>query len=277
MTLPVLVYSDQTAQTATGQLLPQIRAAFPDRLVLTADTATLTAAIRQGSAAAIVLPGICGENCSYYDLLGGDAGQRRLEEFVARGGLLVTVCAGSYLVARKTEYVPPWGPAKERLNVAPLFNAVARGPVADGARPDGPGWYEDCSVVPVSYRDTDGSWRQTAMAYGNGPALYPDAANIDIEVLARYDSTPGQPPAAAWLTHGDGAVLWLGILPYMGYEPVGREESVRKIRDLMERLQPHEAERQHFWDILMQRAENHLRLHDVRPGIPPELPRLGLS
>lgn len=260
---PILVYSDQAAQTATAQLLPQIRAAFPHRPVVTADSVTLGAAIAHSSAAAIVLPGICGENCSYYDRLGGDSGQRRLAAFVEKGGLLVTVCAGSYLVARKTEYLPPWGPAKERTNAAPIFNAVARGPVTGAARPGGPAWYEDCSVVPVSYRAADGAWRQTAMAYGNGPALYPDADMPGMEILARYDDVPDSPPAAAWLAYGRGAVLWLGVLPYMGHEPVGPGKDFQKIRDLMAQLKPHETERRLFWDTLMRRAENHLRGMDA--------------
>jgi glutamine amidotransferase-like uncharacterized protein len=264
---PVAVYSDQKAMTAVSELFPRLQSSFPDRIVKGVETDEFVHTLTTNSAAMAVVPGICGETCNYYDMLGGKDGQKNIAAFVEKGGLLLTVCAGSYLIAHKTEYIPPWGPAKERINLAALFNATARGPIVPLAQqPHGPEWYQDVTTVPVDYKGRDGQWRETRVAYGNGPALFPYAENPDLEVLARYKGIPDEPIAAAWLKVGKGAILWLGVLPYMGHNQDMEKTPVGKIRDLMLQLKPFEAGREDFWSALVGRMQDHLKKMETGPS-----------
>ncbi len=254
----IVVYNDLNARTSISGLFPFLEKSFPHLPVETADTASFLDCLKDHDIMAVI-PGIYGEECRYYDLFGGDRGMKAIEDFVQKGGLLMTLCAGSYLVANKTEYMPPWGPSKERVNASPLFNAVAIGPLAGLAqKPEKDLWYSDCSVVSVSYKKPDGRWEKTGIAYGNGPALIPHTQPPDFETLACYDEIPGRPVAAAWQTRGQGAVMWLGVLPYIQYQPAERTSKIEALRQLMENLMPHETGRHEFWNSLVGRIEKHL-------------------
>lgn len=260
MTAHVVVYDDAEAHTSVSVLMPCLKDSFSGMMVKTAATPEFLRTLKGSPGTLAVIPGIWGEKSSYYDLLGGEHGMRGIRDFVERGGLLMTICAGSYLVAQKTEYVPPWGPARSRVNPAPLFNALARGPVSPMAVNPGHAafWYDDCTVLPVSYKDTEGNWQTAGFAYGNGPALL-DFEDKGVEILARFNTASAQPVAAAWKTMGAGAVLWLGILPYMGYDPTCENIGMPKLDRLMAELKPHEAARRQFWDNLASRMKNHLQ------------------
>lgn len=252
----IIVYDDPQAKTSTSVLTPALRAAFPGHKIESCKTAEFMDTLKNGNASLAVIPGIYGEDCPYYDLLGGEDGQKIIQDFVRHGGLLMTICAGSYLVARETRYAPALGPEKSRLNNAALFNAVARGPVnGDGRRSDGPGSYDDTTVLTISYKNAAGGWSRTGIAYGNGPALIPDENDNLVNALAHYDDDT---IAAAWKTEGQGAVLWLGVLPYMGYEKIPPHLGAEKISSFMEKLKPHETGRTDFWTLLVRRMSDHL-------------------
>lgn len=255
----IVIYDDPRAQTSIS-CLPQILSeSFPDRKIYTALTDSFMRAVGENRAAIAVIPGIWSEDSKYYDLMGGAEGQRKLKEFVENGGILMTVCAGSYLVSRRTEYTPPWGKMRERDNPSALFNAIARGPLQGlSMRPDGDEWYDGVHAVPVNFKADDGTWKDAHIAYGNGPALFPDESDHRCEVLARYSGLPGAPIAAAWKEKGAGAALWLGVLPHIGWQPVGDHASVKKVRRLMDELKPHETARKEFWDGMMDRVRSRL-------------------
>ena len=266
----IIVYDDPRAMTAASGLTARLKESFPGYKVDNLPTAAFLRALDNDAGAIAVIPGISGDDCRYTDLMGGEAGHRKLHGYVERGGVLLTVCAGSYFITRKTEWTPHWGRAKERVNASALFNAVARGPVGEGRQAATPGTYNDCTMAPVSYRGADGRWHETEVAYGNGPALYPDDDTQDMDVLARYSGVPGSPIAAAWLKQGKGAVLWLGVLPYLGYEDTPMEPGpfTDKYRGLMEKLKASEAGRQDFWAALVGRITDHLSLGSRQPPAP---------
>lgn len=253
----IVIYDDPRAQTSIS-CLPQILSeSFPDREIHTTLTKAFMRALNENRAALAIIPGIWSEDSKYYDLMGGAEGQKSLQNFVAGGGVLMTVCAGSYLVSRRTEYTPPWGRKRERDNIGALFNGLACGPLQGlGARPDGDEWYDGVHAVPVKYKAADGAWKETHMAYGNGPALFPYGEDHDCEVLARYSGLPDAPIAAAWKKVGNGAALWLGILPHIGWQQVDTHPSLDKIRKLMNELEPHESERKEFWNGMMQKIKD---------------------
>lgn len=251
--MKIVVYSDQQAKTAVSALGPALRDTFPREQIVSVDTGGFLQTLSSGTTDVAIIPGICGEESRYFDLLGGDSGQDLLRNYVENGGILVTICAGSYLVASLTEYVPPWGNRKERLNPRALFNAVARGPLAWlSANPENSDeWYSDCTVVPVVFEDTGGKQTETGVVYGLGPALFPLENLPGLEILARYRDAPEQPPAAAFLPVGRGGVVWLGILPHIGWQAVQRNRYTETICDLMDALEPHEEGRQKLWDRIV--------------------------
>src|ERR1700743_2604007 len=128
----IIVYDDPRAMTAASGLIARLKESFPGYKVDGLPTAAFLRALDNDGGAIAVIPGISGDDCRYTYLLGGEAGHKKLQNYVERGGVLLTVCAVSYFITRKTEWVPHWGPAKERTNVRALFNAVARGPVGEG-------------------------------------------------------------------------------------------------------------------------------------------------
>jgi glutamine amidotransferase-like uncharacterized protein len=271
----IIIYDDPRAQTSISCLPETLRETFPGQPVRVYNNDNFIAALEKDKAAIAVMPGIWSETSRYYDLLGGEEGQRRLGRFVENGGILIAICAAAYLISRHTEYTPPWGPAKAQFNPAPLFNAVARGPLQGlGEAPGGREWYENVHAAPVAFKMADGPWQETCLAYGNGPALYPDSGHErGHEVLARYSSIPGRPAAAAWRNMGHGAILWLGILPHIGWQPVNDHASLKKVRKLMDELEPHEDARRAFWNLLAARIKNHRGNHPDA-GTAPIEPRL---
>jgi hypothetical protein len=96
-----------------------------------------------------------------------------------------------------------------------------------------------------------------------------------LDVLARYRDVPGNPIAAAWLKQGKGAVLWLGVLPYLGYEDTPMEPGpfTAKYRDLMDKLKASEGGRQDFWAALVGRITD--RLSAARRQPPPPQQQYG--
>lgn len=257
----IIIYDDPRAQTSISCLPQVLSKNFPDRKIYAAPTEIFMRALGENRTALAVIPGIWSEDSKYYDLMGGSEGQKTIRDFVANSGLLMTICAGSYLVSSRTEYAPPWGARRERDNPSALFNALARGPLQGmGREPVGDEWYDGVHAVPIKFKAADGTWKKTRLAYGNGPALFPYERDHDYEVLARYDGLPDSPIAAAWHEAGKGAALWLGILPHIGWQPVDNHPSVKKVWDLMNQLKAQEPARKEFWDGMIRKIENHLVL-----------------
>lgn len=268
----LLIYKDPQAQTSTSVLKPVLEKSLPALDLNTADTVSFRAALTSGTTALAVIPGIASETSRYTDLIGDTQTLQSLHRFVRSGGILMTVCAGSYFISRETQYIPPWGPAKGRASTRPFFNAVARGPLSGlGAQAHSTAWHDGVTVVPVTYKDEKGTWKNTHIAYGNGPALFPDANEKNIEVLARFNSIAGTPIAAAWKPLGAGAVLWLGVLPYMGFDPAYENSGIAQIDSLMRNLKPHEDGRQDFWSALIAKMNAHIikTAKEQKPGPQP--------
>src|SRR3989338_7779890 len=158
----IVIYNDSRAQTSVSCLPEALSESFPDKKIYTADNDSFLQALHENSTNIAVIPGIWTENSKYYDMMGGDEGQKKLQGFVSAGGILMTVCAGSYLVSQKTEYIPPWGEKRERTNNAALFNALARGPLQGmGMEPDGPEWYDGVHAVAVKFKASNGALKET--------------------------------------------------------------------------------------------------------------------
>lgn len=205
------------------------------------------------------LPGIIGETSGYSDQLGED-GLREMSRAVKQGRAMLAVCAGAYFISRETIYSPPWGPRKSRAPVHHLFSSSARGPVENqGGLYDPSCWPSDLSLAQVWYKSAaephgKAHWKQAAIAYGNGPALYLDnPQDPAIEPLAYYRNMPQRPLAAACARHGEGRIVLLGALPHIGYREIAPYPGLERVRRLLEDMKPHEPAREDFMQTVADR------------------------
>lgn len=191
------------------------------------------------------LPAIRGQRSGYTDQI-GDWGQREMTRAVAAGRIMLTVCAGTYFINRKTIYNAPWNDTiLIRTPATPMFNGIAQGPADEFAD-------EYClTLCPVIYLSQDGAWKEAKMAYGNGPMIFPDNPNDPgFEPLAHYASVPGVPIAAASQSIGLGQVLMLGILPYISPVIIYPTQDNEEVRRLVDAMIPHEPQRLDFSGVI---------------------------
>lgn len=244
--------------TSTGNLVPRLRESFN------------AIAIRQTGAAdihdpqtlnedtlAFFLPGIVGEDSPYTREL-GPRGNAAIRRYVEEGGVFVGVCAGAYYACADIVYDPPWRVTRKTSRPGlDFFNALAKGPLPGLGTAGDDYWFSDCSMTRISYKGKNGATRTTGIAYGNGPALFPYDENDDLEVLARYNDVPGQPIAVAIKKVGKGLAIFLGVLPYIGYDAALANAKIPVLQHLMETLQPHEQGRAELWDTIVSRIKQH--------------------
>lgn len=257
----ISVYSEREARTATDSIAKSMRHSFTGHDVRLESTELFMRRLRENSADICILPAIFGEQSMYHEFL-GQRGMGDMRDYVERGGVLVTICAGSYYICANTRYTPEWGHPKGRTNPTPLFNALAHGPIASEAKKPGDpseAPYEDIVLTPLTYRTADGEWLTANIAYGNGPALFPHENIPGLTVLARYAKERDFPAAVAWQERGAGAILWLGALPYLGATPLQAMPGSPQA-DLLEQLAQNEPGRRDFWNSLTNRIKTHLNL-----------------
>jgi len=253
------VFADPRAFTSSGDIISRLRESFTSCSVAAVDTNNFFASLNAKSTIMAVLPGIVGET-SYYHQLIGDAGMAKIKDFVERGGILLTACAGSYYITEQTKYAPPWGPEKSRSNPRALFNGLALGPIPGSAFvPNKTTQFEDITLVPVLYEGADGNWLTTEIAYGNGPALYNYPEDKNTTILAHYETVLGRPPAIVWKKMGAGAILWLGALPYIGPQVLGPNATTLQ-KTMVARLTTHEDGRKDLWNNITARINAHLKI-----------------
>lgn len=219
--------------------------------------------LRQPDVVGFSLPGIIGE-VSQYTAQIGETGLQEMATSIREGRIMLAICAGAYFPHRETVYDPSWGTKRGRTPLNHFIKGVARGPVADmGGQYDPSLWPSDLSLCEVWYKSHSAgkqqTWTRTAVAYGNGPAFYPDnPQDPDLEPLAFYAAVPGKPLAAAVQKLGQGKVLMLGVLPHIGYLEIPETKGLAEIRQLMEDLKTHEAGRQDFQRVVGQRLREHI-------------------
>lgn len=208
-----------------------------------------------------VLPGILGENSAYPAQLDG-AALKNIHDFVERrNNVLLTICAGTYFICRETRYTPPWGTAKRESCLSPLFDACASGPLVTNKPRKGDPEISDVRVVNIRFKDMSGNWHKTGIAYGNGPAIYPDRPDDPgMDILAIYEDVAGQPPAIIRHARGAGAIYMCGILPETGYIEVSPQPDMKRFIQIMDTLKPHETGRVVLWNSLVKRIRQDLAL-----------------
>lgn len=214
-----------------------------------------------------VMPGIMGEDCHYYDVL-GDQGNENIIAYVESGGVYVGSCAGANYACTTIKYAPPWREdAKQQKGLA-LFNGHAYGPASpQSQQPTEDNPLNDVITVELSLHD--GQLLRTA--YGNGPALTNITDEYNLTVLARYKNVAGMPPSIAHTPFGKGMALFLGALPEISSThgpqrpsttPSAPHDHMRKIA---QDLAPYEPARQKLWDTIIDVINIHNKKRSFSP------------
>lgn len=205
---------------------------------------------------ALFLPGITGEVSPYHTLFTPTA-RAALDTYLRSGGAVFAQCAAAYLMARQIIYDPPWLETPKMKSGLNYFNAVAKGPPEGLGRPSGDERYSDCEVAPITVIRPDGSEFETGIAFGNGPALFPEEDDPNLNVIARFTNVPGQPISIADQAVGDGLLTFCGVLPEIGTAQFMQGQKWAKLHALNDALKPHEEGRREVWEILTRRIKEH--------------------
>ncbi|MCB9989402.1 MAG: hypothetical protein H6868_08760 [Rhodospirillales bacterium] len=208
---------------------------------------------------AFILPGIIGEECHYYDVL-GDEGNKAIRQYVEDGGTYMGLCAGAYYACETIEYAPAWGNKKTQKPGLNFFNAVARGPVTpDAPHPTPENEYNDLSVLQIFKENGD----TIGVCYGNGPALE-NAIDDNLHVIARYKGVKDTPISIARKPVGKGQALFVGVVPEIsskhGIANISTHNVVELNNDIARivmALHPHEEERATLWQELVDIIKDH--------------------
>ena len=193
---------------------------------------------------AFILPGVNSDNSPYNDQLGAE-GNTIIRRLTACTALLYDVL-----------YAPPWlETPKARKPGLDFFNGLARGPLPGRAHKEHLIYrFRDCNVTAVSYADGN---KKAGIAYGNGPAFYPHDTASDLEIIARYEDSPDRPIAIAARPVGKGLAIFVGVLPYIGYNHEPGLLTPPVIRRLINDLRPHEQARRELWDMIVSKIKQH--------------------
>lgn len=172
--------------------------------------------------ALLVLPG--GGDLGYCRVLNGD-GNRRIADFVRRGGAYLGLCAGGYFGSARCEFeVGSDDPGMEVIGRRELafFPGVCRGGAFGGFK-----YHSEDGARAVSLKVNRDAFDQSsgapaqAASYYNGGGVFVDAASFKgkgVEVLASYedkvDVDGGDGHAAAvYCKVSEGAAVLLGPHP----------------------------------------------------------------
>lgn len=168
--------------------------------------------------ALLVVPG--GADLGYCRVLNGE-GNRRISDFVRRGGAYLGLCAGSYYGSSKCEFEVGNKPM-EVIGSRELsfFPGTCRGGAFKGFE-----YHSEKGARAAVLRVTKGAFEEdgpaTFASYYNGGGVFVDAEKVTgrkVEVLASYDEEldvdGGESKAAVILCHvGDGKALLSGPHP----------------------------------------------------------------
>lgn len=165
------------------------------------------------SCALLVIPG--GADLGYCRVLNG-AGNRRIEQFVRRGGAYLGFCAGGYYGSKRCEF-EVGDKTMEVIGERELafFKGICRGGAFGGFV------YQSEAGARAAQLKTAQSLEapEVFRSYYNGGGVFVDAATVDgVEILARYteelDVEPGQGDAAViYCKVGQGRVILTGPHP----------------------------------------------------------------
>ncbi len=254
----ILIYNERPA--AIGSLMPALQDSFGNHAIdlVKTDLSDLQTNLKS-PAMAFVLPGIIGADSPYPNQLTPEI-MKTLHNKIENGMIGIFICAGAAFVSRETQWNPPWGKAKSRNQLQPLFNGLAKGPVTHLAKlpEEGVG---DVTLAPLTYHLPDGTPRTASIYYGNGTYFLPDDENDpNLKVIARFYTVEGNPPAIVRVQKGKGFSYLMSVHPEIGPVALSKDQTIKnhtELKKLTEALTHHETGRKELWGMIMQDMLDH--------------------
>ncbi|PNP75212.1 hypothetical protein FNYG_11355 [Fusarium nygamai] len=233
----------------------------------------------QATCALLVFPG--GGDLGYCQALNGE-GNRRIGDYVRRGGSYLGFCAGGYYGTQKCEFEVGNKPMEVvgRRELG-FFPGTCRGGAFKGFE-----YRSEKGARAVRLTVPKGAFEQEVaseiISYYNGGGVFVDAASIKdrkVEVLATYDEEldvdGGDGKAAVVLcTVGDGKALLTGPHPEFAAANLNPQPSVPGYDDLVTKLADADKDRAAFLKACLTKLGLEVSPHDT--GVP-SLSHLHLS
>lgn len=258
----VIIY--ESPESALGSIRPAMNNAFsqPDFSVGMASAADIKNGILQSPDVRILaVPGINGV-ISPYPKEFGRKGAQEVRQFATHGhNVTLLFCAGISPFISRTLYTPPWGTPIQRKGLTSLFKGSAIGPVAEYARlPDKEKRLSGNMIVPVNFKDTDGTWHKAHICYGNGTPIFPDKMDDPAtEIIVTFSDIPENPIAMIRHDLGQGTLYMSCIHPEIHPQKIGEGKNLEMARNLMAELEKHESGRQKLWTMFTNRIKQDLK------------------
>jgi glutamine amidotransferase-like uncharacterized protein len=199
--------------------------------------------------AVFVMPG--GAELPYACKLKGSR-NARLRRWVEAGGVYLGLCAGAYYACTKIAFHVGREDEVSGFRELGFLDGVAVGSLPELAPPYD-FTFRSAAVAPLIL---DG--RKTAAAYYQGGPRFVNEPDAPVEVLARYATIKGQPPAIVQVGVGGGKGLLSGVHPEISAGDLALEirtlDDPAMYRPLLVALESGEAERRRLWRMLLERC-----------------------
>ncbi|GAB0133987.1 hypothetical protein EsDP_00002375 [Epichloe bromicola] len=252
--LNVLVYTGTgTTSESVRQCMHSLRRLLsPNYAVIPVSESVILKEPWAPTCALLVVPG--GADLGYCRVLNGE-GNRRISEFVRRGGAYLGLCAGAYYGSSRCEFEVGNKPL-EVVGSRELgfFPGTCRGGAFQGFE-----YHSERGARAAVLRVTEGAFREnlaeTFASYYNGGGVFVDAGKItapnEVEVLASYeddvDVDGGHGKAALVLCRvGHGLALLSGPHPEFAPANLSPQPGIPEYADLVSRLQEDDDARFNF-------------------------------
>ncbi|KAJ6439754.1 biotin apo-protein ligase [Purpureocillium lavendulum] len=251
--LNVLVYTGTgtTAESVRQCMYSLRRLLSPNYAVIPINESIILKEPWAPTCALLVIPG--GADLGYCRVLNGE-GNRRIADYVRRGGVYLGLCAGSYYGCARCEFEVGNKPL-EVIGSRELafFPGTCRGGAFKGFE-----YQSERGARAALLKVSTGAFKeqvpQSFRSYYNGGGVFVDAASVKsrkVEVLASYDEQldvdGGDGKAAVVLCHvGDGKALLSGPHPEFAAANLSPQPDVPGYDELMHRLTEDDLQRVQF-------------------------------
>ncbi|MCJ1345822.1 biotin holocarboxylase synthetase, partial [Peltigera leucophlebia] len=230
--IDVLVYSGNgtTIESVRHCLYSLRRLLSPNYAVLTVSGEAIVNQPWTASCALLVIPG--GADMGYCRTLNGE-GNRRISQFVERGGAFLGLCAGGYYGSKRCEFEV----GDKKMEVVGSRELAFYPGICRGCAFPGFVYHSEVGARSVELKITTaafakGSVSEAFRSYYNGGGVFVDAPkyhNKGIEILASYTDKlnvdPGEGAAAVvYCKVGDGAAVLTGPHPEFAAVNLEREK-----------------------------------------------------
>ncbi len=184
--------------------------------------------------------------CSEWDILLGEMGIRKIEQYVRKGGKFIGLCAGAYFVSAESRFEIPNQKAIEKKRSLRFFDGKAIGPLVHA---------EDylsslaARAAEVCFKIQD-HLENGSLYYQGGCYFSIDHDTKHTQILARYRHLAYLRAAAIKCKVGKGAAFLCGLHPEFSWPKKLKESGDHALTKLAKLLCDQESFRKRIWKLI---------------------------